>query len=201
MKLPESIALYVQHKNTMGVEFETGKKYLISLSKYLDGRSLDEIKSQDLLNFLNNSRGQTATWRMKYAVLVGFFDFWASREEISYLSFPPPKPRVRQSFVPYIYSRAEVRALVRMRKWRFNSSLDPITMRTFILFLYATGALVGEAKALLVEDIDLRKRMIEIRSRSSTRSRRIPISNDLCDLLNKYLIWRTRRTFMNRVFL
>jgi integrase/recombinase XerD len=194
MKLTESIAIYVRHKNTMGIEFETGKRYLVALSRRLGATDIDRVKSNDLLEFLDDSTGQVETWRMKYAVLLHFFDFWSARQEIPYLSFPPPKARVNQSFIPYIYSRAEVRSLVRVKRWQFKTSLDPITLRAFLLFLYATGAMVGEARALSVEDIDLKRRAIEIRSRSLTRARRIPISNDLCDVLRKYLTWRTRRT-------
>jgi integrase/recombinase XerD len=193
MKFSDSIALYVQHKNTMGVEFATGERYLVALSRRVGATDLSRIKSNDLLSFLDDSTGQVETWRMKYAVLIHFFDFWAAREEIPYLSFPPPKPPVRPTFVPYVYSRAEVRALVRLRKWNFKTSLSPITLRTFLLFLYATGAMVGEAMALSVEDIDLKKRVIVIRSKSITRFRRIPISEDLCDVLRKYLMWRVRR--------
>jgi integrase/recombinase XerD len=194
MKLTESIAIYVRHKNTMGIEFETGKRYLVALSRRLGAPDIDRVRSNDLLEFLDDSTGQVETWRMKYAVLLHFFDFWAARQEIPYLSFPPPKAPVNQSFIPYIYSRAEVRSLVHVKKWQFKTSLDPITLRTFLLFLYATGAMVGEARALCIEDIDLKRRAVEIRSRSLTRCRRIPISNDLCDILRKYLTWRTRKT-------
>ena len=193
MKLSESIALYVLHKKTMGVEFETGKKYLVSFSRWLRATDLDQVKSDDLLGYLDDSVAQVHTWRMKYRVLTHFLDFWAAREEIPYLSFPLPKPPVNQTFVPYIYSRAEVRSLVRLKQWQFRTILDPITLRTFLLFLYATGAMVGEAKALLIEDIDLKRRTVEIKSKSSTRSRRIPISKDLCDVLRKYLMWRARK--------
>jgi integrase/recombinase XerD len=193
MKLSESIALYVLHKKTMGVEFQTGKRYLVSFSRWLSVTDLDRVKTDDLLRYLNDSTAQVQTWRMKYHVLIRFFDFWAAREEIPYLLFPPPKPPVSPSFVPYIYSRVEVRSLVREKEWQFRTILDPITLRTFLLFLYATGAMVGEAYALSIEDVDLKRRMVELSSKSSTRSRRIPISNDLCGVLRKYLMWRSRR--------
>jgi integrase/recombinase XerD len=193
MNFSDSISLYVQHKNTMGVEFETGKKYLLAFSRHLGDADLDTVKSEDLLNFLDDSRGKNATWRMKYAVIVSFLDFWASREEIPYLSFPSPKPRVRQEFIPYIYSRAQVRALARIKNWPFGTSLDPMTMRTFILFLYATGVVIGEAKALSIEDLDLKRRMIWIRSKSVIRLRQIPISEDLCKILHRYLAWRNKQ--------
>jgi integrase/recombinase XerD len=193
MKFSESIDAYVLHKNRMGVEFFTGRRYLIALSRWLGGLELNCVKTEHIARFLDDSNGQVETWRMKYSVLVHFFDFWAAREEIPYLAFPPQKPPVRQTFVPYIYSSEQVRALVRMRKWRFRTSLEPITMRTFLLFLYSTGAMVGETERLSVEDIDLKRRLVTIRSRSVIRSRRIPISEDLCDVLRIYLAWRQKK--------
>lgn len=177
----------------MGIEFETGKRYLIALSRWLGALELNRVKVEHVITFLNSSTAQVETWRMKYSVLLHFFDFWAARKEIPYLAFPPQKQHVRQTFVPYVYSRAEVRALVRVRKWRFKTSLAPITMRTFLLFLYATGAMVGEAHGLSTGDIDLKRKLVTIRNRSVTRSRRIPISEDLCDILRKYLTWRQKK--------
>jgi integrase/recombinase XerD len=37
--------------------------------------------------------------------------------------------------------------------------------------------------------------VVVIKSKSITRSRRIPISEDLCDVLRKYLTWRVTRNF------
>src|SRR5262249_34540421 len=63
---------------------------------------------------------------------------------------------------------------------------DARTVRTLILFLYGSGAMVSEALALRLEDIDFDKRMITIRSWRPYRSRTIPICRDLCNVLRKY---------------
>jgi integrase/recombinase XerD len=195
MKFSESITSYVKHKNTMGVEFANGKRCLDALSRHLGETDLDQIGSEQLLVFLNDSDANAHTWRMKYRILVRFFDFWAIRQQAPYLSFPPPKPSVGQTFIPYVYSKTQIRALVRVRSSQSKTCLDPITLRTFLLFLYATGALVGEARSLLVKNIDLKRRTIEIQSRSLIRCRHIPISNDLCEILSRYFKWRTRHNF------
>jgi len=193
MKFDESIDAYVRHKNAMGVEFDTGKKYLIALAQRVGTLELDRVDAKHVAAFLDASEVQAATWRMKYYVLLNFFDFWAARNEIPYLSFPPIKPRVRNSFVPYIFSRSEVRALVRIPSGKIETNLDPITMRTFLLFLYATGAMAGEAWNLSVHDIDMKNRMVTIKNRCITRSRKIPMSNDLCEVLRKYFAWRLKK--------
>lgn len=177
----------------MGVGFDTGKKYLIALAQRVGAVELERVSAKHVAAFLDASEVRAATWRLKYYVLLNFFDFWAARNEIPYLSFPPIKPRVRTTFVPYIFSRSEVRALIHIPNGKIETYLDHITMRTFLLFLYATGAMAGEAWDLSIQDIDLKSRMVTIRNRSITRSRKIPMSDDLCAVLQKYLAWRMKK--------
>jgi integrase len=160
------------------------------------------VRVDDVMTFLDDSKGQNSTWRMKYNVLISFFEFWASRGEMSYLLFPPTKPKVRRSFAPHIYSRDELRALFRAldRGRETHILVHRVTMRTLMLFLYGTGVLLGEAISLRLEDVDLEDRKISIKNRISTRSRQIPICDDLCDILRHYLKWRSKNKFVNSHF-
>ena len=63
---------------------------------------------------------------------------------------------------------------------------------TLLLFLYGTGALLSEAINLKIEDVDLKERKITINNRVLTRCRQIPICDDLCDVLRRYLSWRVK---------
>src|ERR1051326_7632075 len=80
-----------------------------------------------------------------------FFEFWVVRGEISRLPMPRPRAAWPEPFKPYIYSRQELRRLVnatctlQVGHW---VRIDPITMRTVVLFLYGTGTRVGEALGL-----------------------------------------------------
>jgi integrase len=113
---------------------------------------------------------------------------------------PPPKPPERQTFVPYVYSRAELRALLKavaQDQHKRDRALDRQTLRTMILLLYGTGARMGEIINLLHDDVDLKGRLITISHPNSARSRSIPIGPDLCDVLSKYLSWRSRKNFQS----
>jgi site-specific recombinase XerD len=154
------------------------------------------------MSYLDESNGHNATWRLKYGVFVRFFDFWASRGEMAYLSFPPPKPRARQHFLPYIYSRDELKILFRAldsgRKTHIVT--DRLTMRTLMLFLYGTGAMLSEALSLTIEDINLKNRLVKIDNRIVTRCRQIPICEDLCKIMRKYLNWRVKNNLRSSKF-
>lgn len=110
---------------------------------------------------------------------------------------PPARAKVCQTFIPYVYTRAQIRSLPKATAQNHNSlrCIDGRTFRTFILVLYATGALVSEVLSLKHENINLEAAMMTIRSRSLSRSREIPIGLDLCDVLRKYLAWRSRKNF------
>jgi site-specific recombinase XerD len=194
--MSDGIACYVAQKNAYGIRFETGRNYLTSLTRFLGDRELNSVTVDRVMAYLDHSKAESHTWHMKYAVFARFFEFWATRGEMAYLIFPPPKPKVRCQFVPYIYSRSDLRALLRATDTGRKShiTIDDVTMRTLLLFLYATGALLGEALGLQIEDVNLKDRTVTIRSWVATRTRRIPICDDLCDILHRYLLWRSKRT-------
>ncbi len=106
------------------------------------------------------------------------------------LPMPVIRPPVLRRFVPYIYTRNEVRILLRTTRASqrlATCGIDSATLRTFLVFLYATGALVGEALGLLREDVDLKKGAITIRGARFNRSRTIPIGPDLQTKLRRHV--------------
>jgi site-specific recombinase XerD len=60
-----------------------------------------------------------------------------------------------------------------------------------LLFLYATGAHLGEAIALKVKDLDVKGRKATLCGIGFSQNRCIPISADLVEVLQHYL---TRRS-------
>jgi site-specific recombinase XerD len=65
--------------------------------------------------------------------------------------------------------------------------IDPLTIRTFLLFLYGTGARVHEAIALHVSDIDFRQSSVTLRLADGVRKRMLPIGRTLRNALDLYL--------------
>jgi integrase/recombinase XerD len=202
MTISESIARYTIYKNGHGVLFDSGKRYLVSLTRCIGDADLRFVKVEDVVAHLDNSSGRNSTWRLKYGVFVSFFDFWASRGEMPYLLFPPPKPRDRQRSLPYIYTKEQLKILfgaVDVGR-KTHTVIDRATMRTLMLLLYGTGALLGEAMSLNVEDVDLKHHKIVFNNRILTRCRQIPICDDLCIVLLRYMAWRVKNNLRNARF-
>ena len=203
MKLSYAVEDYVDGKHALGHRFERGETYLVALYRELGEVDLSEVRTQQVLAYLDSRVLMTSTWQLKYHVLFRFFDHWTSRGEMPELMMPPARPKVQQTFVPYVYSRAEIRALLKatLRDQASTRKVDHQTLRTFLLLLYGTGALVGEAITLRNDDLDLQQGAITIHGRSTSRSRTIPIGKDLLQVLKQYARWRSRRGTHSPFFL
>jgi integrase len=89
---------------------------------------------------------------------------------------------------PYIYSRHEVAGIMATaRKLGPPGSLRPVVVSTLIGLLYATGLRIGEALNLTLADIDLKRRLIEVREGKFKKSRYVPISPSTAKHLRVYL--------------
>jgi integrase/recombinase XerD len=187
----ETVRGYVEQKRTFGLDYGTPARCLRSFAKDVGDKDIGSIVPRQVSAHLNRGRSSTTTWRMKYKCLRNFFEYWAARGEIETLPLPPIRPAVPQTFVPYIYSKKEIRTLLQgtRRCQRDSRVIDARTLRMFTLFLYATGALTGEVFRLRREALDLKAGFITLGGGRFHRSRRIPIGPDLRSRLERYLGW------------
>lgn len=89
-------------------------------------------------------------------------------------------------FMPYIFSREEVLALVDAATRHEGRSLWGVMLRALTLVLYCTGMRLGEAVRLRMVDVDLRRAVLTVQ-RSKRRSRILAIRDDLVAELRQYL--------------
>ncbi|MBI3346971.1 MAG: tyrosine-type recombinase/integrase [Burkholderiales bacterium] len=89
-------------------------------------------------------------------------------------------------FVPYIFSRDEVLALIEAATRHEGRNMWGAMLRALMLVLYCTGMRLGEAARLRIDDFNLRQRILTIQ-RSKGRSRILPIRDDLVAELQVYL--------------
>lgn len=94
-------------------------------------------------------------------------------------------------FVPYIFSREEVLALVDAATRHERRNMWGAMLRALTLVLYCTGMRLGEATRLNLIDVDLRTAVLTVQ-RSKGRSRILAIRNDLVVELCQYLRQREK---------
>lgn len=100
-------------------------------------------------------------------------------------------PVKESMFVPYIFSREEVLALLNAATQHEGRSMWGAMLRALTLVLYCTGMRIGEAARLRMVDVDLRRAVLTVQ-RSKGRSRILGIRDDLTAELRQYLRHREK---------
>jgi integrase/recombinase XerD len=197
MTLFETTRRFVERKRTLGYKYLKSASILSAFCAHVGDIPLDHITERQVTAFLAGPRTSTNTWRGKFGLLKIFFEYWAARGELQALPMPPIRPRCPQTFAPYIYSRRELRLLLRATRSsqkRVECKIDSRTLRALLLFLYATGARTGEALSLLREGVDFEKAVLTIHGGRFNRVRHIPIGPDLQKILVRYERLAAQRT-------
>lgn len=186
MNLAQVVAAYVTHRQSMGMRFRTEARILQSFSRALgEARTIQEITADQLLAFLAGTGPVTRNWERKHSALGGLYKFAVARGYADHSPLPRTVPRPREAFVPYIYSREELQRLLDAvaANDHPHCHIDPDTYRTILLLLYGAGIRISEALALTVADVDLDAGVVCIRESKFYKSRFVPISADLLEIL------------------
>jgi integrase/recombinase XerD len=196
MRSSDGIATYLQRKRAVGLAYETVEFVLSSFCRFTANVLLEQLTIRQALDFLNSRNSSTATWRAKYRILRQFFEFWADRGVMPALLMPQVSLPNHAAALSFIYSPMEVRALIRATVGNQRNGLcivSELTLRTALLSLYGTGATTREIFKLKCEDVDFRRRIINASGDRIVQPRKLPISDDVCDLLQSYLRCAARR--------
>ena len=168
-----------------GVRFARAAGALKALLGSAGDGPLKNVTPKQISTYLNGSRMSPYTWWREYQVIRCFFQFWVSRNKLPRLPMPPPQAVLPPPFRPYIFSRVElIRLLLAIER---TPVIDPMTMRTFLLFIYGTGARVYEAISLRVSDINFPNKLVSLRRPDGGQRRVLPISRTLRNTLDLYV--------------
>jgi len=197
MKLSCAIERYGVQRHVSGVRFRCGALILKNLLRETGDCVLNRVTRSQVTSYLQAPKTSSATWWAKYRVLKTFFSYWMMRGELDTLPMPRPRPAYPPPFKPLVYSKPDLQRLLEViasnRKtgsWR----LEPITLRTILLFLYGTGALINETLSLTESDVDLQNDLVTLHREGALGKRIIPIGPSLHNLISLYLAFsRDRR--------
>ncbi len=189
MRLQDGIELYLGSRQTDSAPWAKGAQCLRSFNRQVGNLALDKVRVDQVVQFLDGSPVSPTTWYNKYSIVRQFFLYWKARHEVHRLPLPPPRRTPERTFVPYVYSRAELQRLLTAAattQRNSNCVIGARTFRTLLLLLYGTGAMLSEAVQLERCDVDFRRRRITFRSSRTRRMRTLPIGPDLYAVLRTY---------------
>jgi integrase/recombinase XerD len=184
---------YVTFRRTLGERCQTNEALLRSFCRSVGPQTpVSGITAAAVDAFLAGNGPVTSAWHIKYHSLKGFFRFAVSRGHLDEAPLPAVLPKRPPRFVPYIYSRDELRRLLdAIRTYRlYRARIEPETFRAILLLLYGAGLRGHEALDLAVANVDLPNALLTIRDTKFFKSRLVPIGRDLTGVLTEYVRWR-----------
>jgi site-specific recombinase XerD len=189
MNIDNLVTQYVSFCQALGEQGRT-KEYLLRPFCLAVGRrtSVARIQTNAVSAFLGTARPVTMYWHNKYRALKLLFRFAVSRGYLTEAPLPRIVPKRPSPFVPYIYTRAEIRQLLDATRTyrRFSLMIEPETMRAILLLFYGTGLRVGEALRLTSADVDLPNAVLTVRETKFFKSRFVPFGSQVASILTAY---------------
>ncbi len=178
MNINDLVTHYVTFRRTLGERCKTNESILRSFCRSVGPRTpVAAIGADAVAAFLAGAGPVTSAWHIKYHALKGFFRFAVSRGHLNEAPLPTVLPKRPPPFVPYIYSRDEIRRLLDAipSYRRCRTGIEPETLRAILLLLYGAGLRAREALNLSVADVDLPNAILTVRDTKFFKSRLVPI--------------------------
>jgi integrase/recombinase XerD len=195
MKLYEGVQQYIYRKQSSGMEFKPGQSCLFAFQRHAGDIEINDLRTEHVSAFLDAKVVSRGTRHTKHLIVHKFLGYWTARGAMGDFAMPPQRPPELRKFNPHIYTRGELRSLIRATLSNESPTrvVEKQTLRTHLLMLYATGAGISETLRLLNNDVDFKAKTISFRNRNGIRIRKIPLGSDLFDVLSQYCTWKTRR--------
>lgn len=193
MKLHSAITQYIAYKQSLGMRFVSDGRVLKSFARLHRDQNLKAIERKQVMVFLDGKGPLTSFWHRKHGALSGFYRFAIARGYIDCSPLPTHLPKLRQRFVPHIYSHAELKRLTEAIPACFGNHrcrIDADTFRTLLLLLYGAALRISEAVSLTLGDVDLEAAVLKIRESKFYRSRLVPIGAELASVLAQHVARR-----------
>jgi len=202
MNLQRLIEQYISYQRSLGSSFISDAALLRAFGRTRGPRArVASVRVRHVDDFLGKARPVTRTWFTKLSCLRCFFRYAASRGHITTLPLPTVMPKRPPVFVPYIYTREEIRRLLRViESCPQGSTLESVTIRTMMLVYYGAGLRLREATNLTCADVDLSGSVLTIRNAKFGKTRLVPVGPQLNRVLVQYDRSRPKRRPANAPF-
>jgi integrase/recombinase XerD len=186
MSLREAADRYLAIRRHLGYKLKTEGRMLGQFVVFCDARGLDHVTVAAAVEWATAPSGADVSWwAARLTVIREFARFQVAfdvRTEV-----PPTDllPRGADRTMPYLYSPAEIVALLQAARSLANP-LRAATAEAFIGLMAATGIRTGEAMGLDRDDADLAGAVLMIRNSKFGKSRLVPLHRSTADHLTAY---------------
>ncbi len=188
MNTNQLIEQYVAYRRSLGEQFETNARILRAFGRFAgESKKPEHVSPKIIKKFVDGKGPITNSRRIRYDAVRGLYRYAISRGFVVSNPMPPEVPKWGPSLVPYIYTRDEIQRLLQAADtYRSRTLSEPATTRTILLLLYGTGVRIREAITLDEADVDLDECVITVRKTKFYKTRLVPFSKQLHDVLVRY---------------
>lgn len=190
--LGEKMDAYLALRESLGHRASKERHIFISLDRYLKNAG---FHGQELSPYIIDSwlaslpkelnANTVNVYISHYAQFAGYL------RSFGYTAFIPEKSIVDKSYVPYVFDKDEISALVKAadnllaslpEKRRHNAACFTIMLR----MLAGCGFRVNEVRLLETRDVDMDKGIIYVKNAKGNRDRIVPMHSSLTEILRVY---------------
>jgi integrase/recombinase XerD len=189
MTLRQLIADYLQYRRALGYRLVRDSQILGSFCHRFECLPLTAISPGRVLSFLCSGHLCHETIARRHRALSGLYHYVHGRHGALLPTLPHLPSGRSSSFIPYVYSQAELKRLLRAAAVicrNPRAQVDALMLRTLVLLLYGAGLRLGEALSLNISDVDLKQSFLAVRQSKFYKSRLVPFGQDLTQVLRLY---------------
>lgn len=187
-RLDPALADYLAMRRSLGFGLQRTAKLLAQFTAYLDAQAADTITVEAALAWATLPAGAGSRWHaMRLTVVRGFAAHLHALDPVHELI---PAELLRDPggrATPYLYSDAEIAALMRATAETLQTPFGAATYTTLIGLLAVAGLRVGEAIRLDRDDLDPLAGTLTIRLTKFGKSRLVPLHPTTVAALSGYL--------------
>lgn len=183
---------YLRLRRALGFKLEREGQLLVQLVAYLEAAGAASVTSELAIAWARTSaNAQPNQWAKRLGVVRTFATYLQTVDPAAEVPPPGVFPARRRRPTPYLWSHREIRRLLE-GAGALRPPLRAATYETLFGLLAASGMRVGEAIALLCDDVDLAGGVITIREAKFNRTRLVPLHSSTTEALGRYAAERDR---------
>lgn len=167
--------------------------YLKRFDEYLLLVSRDrvpEINEELMNNWLSSLKGKSSSIENEVIVVRQFLRYLA---KTGVPVFAPAVPKVRDDYVPYIFSDNELELIFHSAdnitlQYAQPNKLLVIIFPTILRLMFSCGLRIGETCELQMKDVDLENGILHMKHTKGNKHRLVPMSTTMTEILREYCL-------------
>jgi integrase len=191
--LSTAISDYLMVRRALGHKMEMAERLLGQFAIYCERVGASHVTTDVAVAWATLPAGASAGWwAQRLSIVRGFAAWFQAHDPRSEVPPADLLPGRHRRAVPYLYSEADITALIAAARRELTLPLQQLTYETLIGLLAVTAIRIGEAIRLDRDHVDSGRGVLRVMNSKFGRSREIPLHPSTLEALNDYERHRDR---------